>query len=90
MSWWTETRDSVLQEVGLGSPEAVANTVTREAKAAIGGNDVKKEIPQAMTNPFQAAATAVGSLSTFQLAGISLPVLALLAGGAYFIFLKKR
>ena len=87
MSWWTETRDGVLAEVGLATPSQVAATATGVAKAALGSNGVKQEIQQVQTNPFQAAAQGLG-ISQGALAGISLPMIALILGGAYFVFKK--
>ena len=82
-----------LKAVGLQTVSDVVSSAGNAAVAAIGGNDVKKDIPVVQTNANSAAAAAsVGAsgLSSYQIAGISLPVMLLIAAGAYFMFKKGR
>ena len=87
MSWWTEVRDTTLGELGLSTPQDVVYTAGAVASAAVGGNDVKKDIPVVQKNVFQLAAE--GRLSTVRVFGVGLPMLAVALGAGYFL-LRKR
>ncbi|MGE4109033.1 MAG: hypothetical protein AB7F66_17680 [Bacteriovoracia bacterium] len=85
MSWYTDFRDSTLSQLGLGTGSEAVKTLSTVAKNAIGTNNVTQEPPQVQANPLNPSTWTMPA----QIAGISLPVLALIAGGAYFLFRKK-
>lgn len=90
MSWFTDLRDGTLDGLGLSTGDQAAKTLGQAAKDAVAGdNGVKKDVPVVQKNPWELL-SQTGSLGgTTKILGVSLPILALVGVGAWFL-LRKR